>query len=131
MANNHRCPECGEWLNTELRNCKCGWKEAKTAAPTVADHRCIYHQAGLRCPYPGTISTSTHASTAWYCTAHYQYLNDTKCSLEILMNAEKNFMAVMEERIQWTVQLIQKEQAKAKKEIQVLYLKLFSKGKCA
>jgi hypothetical protein len=47
------------------------------------------------------------------------------------MEAEKKFIAVMEDRIHWTVKLIPEEYEKVKKEIRELHFKLFSKGKCA
>jgi len=127
MTKKRRCPECNQWMAIDMVNCDCGWKAVKEAAPVVADHRCAYQHSGLRCPYPGTNSSSTHASTTWYCLDHYRNLNDLKRSIEILMEAEKNFIAVMEERIHWTIKLIPELYEKAKKGIRELSFKLFRK----
>jgi hypothetical protein len=43
------------------------------------------------------------------------------------MEAEKNFIALMEDRIHWTVKLIPEEYEKAKKAIHELHFKLFRK----
>lgn len=127
MTKKHRCPECNQWLDIDVSDCECGWKAMKAAAPGIADHRCVYTNSGLRCPYPGTISPSTLASTSWYCSDHYQSLSDQKRGLEILMEAETNYESVMDGRIHWTVKLIPELYKKSKKAIRELSFKLFKK----
>lgn len=122
MSKVQRCPDCRQWLDSD--ECYCGWK---SVTANTGDHRCIFQHSGKRCPYPGTISPSTHASSTWYCLGHYQNKDDQKKCIEILLDAEKNFIAVIEERIHWTVKLIPEIFNKAKQNIQNLFFKLFGK----
>lgn len=127
--NHISCPDCGKSLSFKSKYCTCGWCSSEIQKPAnhIADHRCVYTYSGQRCPFPGTISPSTHASALWYCLDHYQNLNDPKRSREILMEAEKNFESVMEDRIHWTIKLIPEEYQKIKRSIRELYLKHFRK----
>lgn len=129
MTKKRRCPECNQWLDMDTIDCDCGWHAVKTNTPIVSDHRCVYQDNGQRCPYPGTVSSSTHASAIWHCLEHHRNLNNREKCLEILMNAEKDFIAVMEERIHWTIKLTPEEYAKVKKAIRDLHFKLFGRGR--
>jgi hypothetical protein len=124
MSKKQRCPECNDWLDI-ASNCDCGWAFVKEKTVAAPDHRCSFKHGSMRCPYPGTRSHSILGGGIWYCSEHISNLNNPEYCLEILRNAEKNFIAVMEDRIHWSIKLIPQEFAKAKKEIRDLHLQLF------
>lgn len=48
-----KCPECGERLSLEARQCACGWGAPKAKAGQLFyDHECQWVANGYRCKYP-------------------------------------------------------------------------------
>jgi hypothetical protein len=125
---NFSCPDCLKLLAIHAKNCTCGWSKPESKIiGSLPDHRCIYQYNGKRCPYPGDISPSTHAATMWYCIEHYRNRGDTERCVQIINDAEKDYLVVMEERIDWSIKLIPEEYEKAKKMIREQYYRLFKK----
>lgn len=100
MSTKQRCPECSQSLGINLMNCLCGWKAAKSTGQTK-DHRCQFEIRGRRCPLFGTISQSPYGNGIWYCCEHWRNLGDPLLCEAILINAEKNYEKIMNDRIDW------------------------------
>lgn len=75
MSEERSCPECGERLAFDARQCACGWgskgarKGRGTATPSVDWQRtCTWSTASLRCCYP-VGGFYDHATRGW-CILH-------------------------------------------------------------
>lgn len=108
MNAKRRCPECNQNLITEVMDCSCGWR-AGQSEQMPADHRCQYQVRGRRCPLPGTISPSIRGNGPWYCSEHWRNLGEAQLGEAILINAEKNYESILEERIDWRRKLFADE----------------------
>ena len=64
------CPECGEKLNKDARQCACGWGKRKLTEKVgkVFDHRCTFRSYGDRCEYP--IGLFMEGATSGWCIFH-------------------------------------------------------------
>jgi hypothetical protein len=69
------------------------------------DHQCQYQSWGRRCPLPGTTCPYPYAKDPWYCAAHSKSLDNPKKGESILLENEKNFHNIMEERKDWRCKL--------------------------
>lgn len=95
------CPECDKTLSAKAKRCSCGWRKAEVVTPsTPRDYRCEYTVNQRRCPLPGTICPYPYGSGPWYCTGHWR-VNDPQLGEAILIDAEKNYHQIMEDRIDW------------------------------
>ncbi len=105
MSTKH-CGECKQALASNVTRCSCGWQMTQT---TVTDYRCQYHSNDRRCPLPGTICPYPYSSAPWYCFGHWQSLSDPKASEAILLDAEKNYQALLAKRRDWRDRLFDPE----------------------
>lgn len=64
------CPECGENLNKDARQCACGWGKRKVTERIgkVFDHRCTFRTFGDRCEYP--VGWFEMGATTGWCIFH-------------------------------------------------------------
>lgn len=64
------CPECGETLAKDARQCACGWGRKKLfeRSGKVYDHRCTFHSYGDRCEYPCAVFLE--GATSGWCIFH-------------------------------------------------------------
>ncbi len=102
MKRTDQCPECGSVLSHKSY-CTCGWFISGKPTPTaIVDYRCVYKALGRRCVLPGTICTSPYGkSSPWYCSGHWQSLDDPELGEAILLEGEKNFEKMLQERMDW------------------------------
>lgn len=82
------CPECKQTLMTNHSHCTCGWQVVKKNYDQVRDYRCQYQAVGKRCTRIGTICPFTHGNGPWYCSGHWQALNDPLKGQALLLEAE-------------------------------------------
>jgi len=76
MSQIRNCPSCKEPLDQDEKSCPCGWKAQRTraqAGPVSAYPACSWTSNGVRCRYPGSMSTTTLAQpdSPWFCSAHF------------------------------------------------------------
>jgi len=119
-----KCPECDQLLKKNCNECYCGWDSSQSQQAQERDHQCAYTVSGLRCPLDGTNNFSTHGGGSWYCLDHYQNLDNREKCHEILMNAFRDFVEIMESRIDWRIRLFPEEYAAKKQQIQRLFQSL-------
>lgn len=94
-----QCPECKQIIDKTARVCFCGWKQPQ---PVVkADHGCKYSLMERRCPLPGTVSPYPYGNGPWYCSGHLHTLDDHKKAEAVLIDAEKNYHKILEDRRDW------------------------------
>ncbi len=64
------CPECGETLSREARQCVCGWgkRKAKESFGRQFDHRCTFRAGTDRCEYP--VGLFRDGGTSGWCIFH-------------------------------------------------------------
>jgi len=66
-----KCPKCNRADLSERGSCaQCGYHEAKAPTPG-SDPRCAWTSNGLRCAFPGALSSGTHGEGPWYCRHHF------------------------------------------------------------
>lgn len=118
----NQCPECYKSLRPYSKVCGCGWKAKaiEDRQEMIADHHCQYQRLGRRCLLPGSVSSSTRGST-WYCSEHQQNLANPEVCEKILLNAEKNYEQIMEDRIGWRDRLYPEDFNKEKSKIRRPY----------
>ncbi len=100
MSSLHICPECGKWFEEKKQRCTCGWQRQPSRTTPCVDHRCQYQSNGHRCPLPGTMSPHPYGSTR-YCSGHWQCIGDPRLGDAVLLDAEKNYHALLEKRRDW------------------------------
>jgi hypothetical protein len=98
------CPECKQLLIKSAINCFCGWLSSQVKT----DHRCQYSIAQRRCPLPGTLCSYPYGHGTWYCQGHLQAFSDPKSAEAVLIDAEKNYQQILENRRDWRRKLFDK-----------------------
>lgn len=114
MSSNKRCPECRQWMNKNSVKCGCGWKSEEDDSTYVPNGQCLYQALGRRCPLPAPSAANLLGPGRWYCTGHLRNLGNAKRCEEILIEAENNFEAIMENRIDWRITHYPEEYRKMK-----------------
>jgi hypothetical protein len=104
---NNTCPEC-KCLLSSPRRCTCGWFLMEHQKSALSDHRCQYTFAERRCPLPGTMCAYPYGKGPWYCSAHYQVLDDPQLARAVLDDAEKNYHEIMKKKQDWRTKLFNK-----------------------
>jgi len=104
MTNNNACPECGKIYSTKFKKCNCGWSDPDREA--VSDYGCQYRVNARRCPLPGSMSTSLYGLGTWYCSDHWFSLGNSQLGEAILLNAEKNYQTIIQNRRDWRRNLL-------------------------
>jgi hypothetical protein len=102
-----QCPECRQPLKT-ARSCLCGWRSNFVSAPVKQDLRCAYTIGARRCPLIGEVSPTTRGESSWYCGGHWRALNNPKRGEEVLRDAEKNYLQIIESQKSWRDKLWEK-----------------------
>lgn len=105
MKKTRPCPECGNSLLGVARRCPCGWFQVDQAIQEMVDHRCKYTLGARRCALPGTICPFPYAGSPWYCSAHWQTWDDPVRGKEALLNTEKNYQEILEQKRDWRQKL--------------------------
>lgn len=101
MSQINYCPECGKALAEKALRCGCGWRKPNTQSLQPVDHRCQYTFANRRCPLTGTMSNSIFGSGNWYCTRHWQTLDNPPLAEAALREIEENYYKIVSERKDW------------------------------
>jgi len=102
MRNQEACPDCGKHIMDTSKYCTCGWQKVSSAAAPTTDHRCQFQSNGRRCPLPATVCEALYgAGRAWYCFDHVRCRNDPEKGQAIILDAEKNYQAILKKRRDW------------------------------
>jgi hypothetical protein len=80
-----KCPECRQILGKTARECLCGWRQQIIVK---ADRQCNYTHQQRRCPLPGRICPYPYGNGPWYCSRHWQTLNDPRRAEAMLIEIE-------------------------------------------
>lgn len=66
------CPACDTPLRRGARSCSCGWMAQGVSKQSPLGYsQCDWEADGLRCRYPGSMSTNLACTGPWYCQPHY------------------------------------------------------------
>jgi len=69
---NSSCPSCDTPLRRGARSCSCGWMAQGVSKQSPLGYsQCDWESDGLRCRYPGSMSTNLACTGPWYCQPHY------------------------------------------------------------
>lgn len=74
------CPKCHSEIGNSTR-CGCGWRKQSMRERFMAHEKanpfplgyqqCEWDSGGVRCKYPGSLTTNTHEGGPYYCRHHF------------------------------------------------------------